>query len=371
MQIKYPLAKPFIDDSDKQNVMSVLDSGILALGPYMKKFEDNIASYTNSSYACAVSSGTSGLHLAIRALGITTGDEVITSPFSFIASSNCILYEEATPIFVDIKEDTFNLDPYKIEQAITTRTKAILVVHIFGQSADMEHIMHIAKKHNLFIIEDACESLGSTYNENMTGTMGNIGVYAFYPNKQMTTGEGGIIVTESKKLYESCMSMRNQGRALTNDWLLHERLGYNYRMDEMSAALGCSQLSKLEWMIGQKDTIAQLYTKYFQNNSHVVTPQIAPYGKHSWFVYVIRVPEQIRDKLIDKLLQKGIQTKPYLPAIHMQPFMKKQFQYKKGVLPQVEAISDQTIALPFYIGLREKDIVLITNIINTLIKTHV
>lgn len=356
MQQHIPIAKPYIDKVDIKGVLDVLNSGMLSLGPKYKEFENNIKRYTKTKYACAVSSGTAGLHLAVKSLGLKKDDEVITSPFSFISSSNCLLYEGVKPIFVDIEETTFNLDHSKIEKAITKKTKAILPVHIFGQSCEMDKIMKIAKKYNLSIVEDACESLGSKYMGKMTGTMGNISVFAFYPNKQMTTGEGGMIVTNDKKICDLCLSMRNQGRNLSGDWLIHERLGYNYRMDEMSASLGIAQLKKLDWMINEKRKIANWYTEMLLDTSWIITPKVGKNRTHSWFVYVIRITNNKRNYIMKKLASQGIQTKPYLPAIHLQPFMKKKFNYKKHDFPIAEKISSQTLALPLYIGLKKNEV---------------
>ena len=353
---KIQIAKPYILDEDIKNVVEVLKSGQLALGPKLKEFEDKFAKYVGVKYACAVSSGTAALHLGVRALGLKAGDEVITTPFSFVSSANCLIYEDVKPIFVDIEEVTFNIDPKLVEKAITKRTKAILPVHIFGQSAEMDPIFKIAKKYKLKILEDACESLGAKYEGKMVGITGDIGTFAFYPNKQMTTGEGGMIVTNSKKLYELCDSMRNQGRANTKDWLLHERLGYNYRMDDMSAALGITQLKKLNWMIEQKRKIASWYDKELKNIPGIEVPRIGLNRTHSYFVYVIRVKQGKRNLLMNKLTKKGIQTKPYLPAIHLQPFMKELFGFKRGDYPITERISEETLGLPLYIGLKKKDI---------------
>lgn len=354
--IYIPIAKPYIDKDDRQGVSNVLKSGMLSLGPKHKEFENNIKKYTKSKYARAVSSGTAGLHLAVKSLGLKKDDEVITSPFSFISSSNCLLYEKIKPVFTDIEEATFNIDALKIEKAITKQTKAILPVHIFGQSCEMDKIIKIAKKYNLSVIEDACESLGSKYMGKMTGTMGNVSVFAFYPNKQMTTGEGGMIVTNDKKICDLCSSMRNLGRNLKGDWLIHERLGYNYRMDEMSASLGITQLKKLDWMINEKRKIANWYTKMLANFSWIITPKVGKNCTHSWFVYVIRITNNKRNYIMKKLASCGIQTKPYLPVIHLQPFMKKMFDYKKHDFPIAEKISSQTLALPLYMGLKENDV---------------
>lgn len=356
MKIKIPLAKPYIDKADRAGIDKVLKSGILALGPRLEKFEQHFANYLGVKYTCGASSGTAGLHIAVKTLGIGKRDEVITSPFSFIASSNCLLYEGAKPVFVDIDKTSFNIDPTKIEKAVTKKTKAILVVHVFGQSADMDRILQIAKAYKLKIIEDACESLGSSYKNKKTGTLGDVGVFAFYPNKQITTGEGGIITTNSKSVYELSLSLRNQGRNLNNNWLTHDRLGYNYRMDEMSASLGVTQLKKLEWMIAEKAKIASLYNKYLSDIKSVILPKTVKGNTHSWFVYVIRIINGGRDQVMNALLKRGIQTKAYFPVIHLQPFMKKKFGYRKGDFPVSEKISSETLALPLYIGLKESDV---------------
>jgi len=357
--MKIPIAKPHIDEKDKAGVMETLNSGYLSMGKKYIQFEQAMNAYTHSKYAMAVSNGTCGLHLAVKALGLKKGDEVITSPFSFISSSNCLLFEGVKPVFVDVEETTFNLDPNLIERAITSKTKAILVVHIFGQSAEMKPILKLAKKYNLKIIEDACESLGSNYYNKATGTMGDIGVYAFYPNKQMTTGEGGMMVTNSKKLADLCKSLRNQGRGKQGDWLIHERLGYNYRMDEMSASLGVTQLKKLDWMIKEKAKVVNWYQQMLadlEQQKKVQLPKTGPNRTHSWFVYAIRIKKNKRNKLMNHLADKGIQTKPYLPVIHLQPFMKERFNYKKGDYPVAEKIAAQSLALPLYIGLKKSEV---------------
>lgn len=362
--IKVPIAKPYINKDDIDGILGVLKSGYLSLGPVYKKFEQDMAIYTGAKYACAISSGTAGLHLAVKALNIKEGDEVITTPFSFIASSNCILYEKAKPVFVDIEEGTLNIDPTKIEKAITKKTKALLIVHIFGQSADMNPIMQIARKYNLKVIEDSCESLGATYRNKMTGTFGDVGIYSFYPNKQMTTGEGAILVTNSKIILELVDGLRNQGRGLQKsskdkdwNWLTSERMGYNYRMDEMSASLGVTQLKKLDWMINERRKIIKIYNQLLAVYApKIKTPQVGVYRTHTWFVYVIRVMNGKRNYVMQSLLNDGIQVRPYLPSIHMQPFMKKIFKYKKGDFPISEKVSSEALALPLFIGLKKSDI---------------
>lgn len=365
--MKIQIAKPYIDNDDINGVVTVLQSGWLSLGPKYKEFEENLAKYVGVKYACAVSSGTAALHLGVRALGLKAGDEVVTSPFSFVSSSNCLLYENVKPVFVDIEETTFNIDPALIERAITKKTKAILPVSIFGQSAEMAGIIRVAKKYKLKVLEDSCESLGATYRGKMVGTIGDIGTYAFYPNKQITTGEGGMVVTNSKELYELCDSMRNQGRSKNGDWLIHERLGYNYRLDEMSASLGITQLKKLDWMIEEKRKIASWYNEVFEDIKDIEIPKVGANRTHSWFVYVVKVKNSKRDKLMGELGKAGIQTKPYLPVIHLQPFMRNMFNFKKGDFRVAENISEETLALPLFIGLKQKNVEYIANKIKNIL----
>lgn len=354
---KYSIAKPYITKKEEQYVLEVLRSGVLSIGPKIEKFEKKFAEFIGVKYACAVSSGTAGLHLALIAAGIGKGDEIITSPFSFIASANAALYVGAKPIFVDIDPKTYNLDPEKIETKITKKTKAILVVHIFGQSADMAPILKIAKKHNLKIIEDACESLGASYRGKKVGTFGESAVFAFYSNKQMTTGEGGMIVTNSKKVYELCRSLRNQGRLENMQWLDHVRLGYNYRLDEMSAALGVAQLEKINFLISEKQKVAAWYDKYLAANSNLLQiPVVAPGNSHTRFVYVVLIKNKNPDRVIKALSVRGVTAKPYFPSIHLFKFYRKNFGYKKGDFPVSESVSNKALALPFYIGLQEKDV---------------
>lgn len=354
----YSIAKPYITEKDRKSVLAVLNTDNLSLGPKCREFEKKFAKKLGVKYACAVSSGTAGLHLALLACGIKEGDEVITSPFSFVASANAILYVGAKPVFVDIDPLIYNMDVAKIEEKITGKTKAILVVHIFGQPCEMEPIMKIAKKYKLRIIEDACESIGATHKGKLAGTFGSAGVFAFYPNKQMTTGEGGMIITNSKKIYEICDSLRNQGRAKNDQWLDHKYLGYNYRLDGMSCALGISQLAKLDFMIKERRKIAGWYNKILKSDSSIIqTPATAANNTHTWFVYVIKIKNKKinRDRLIKNLKKLGISAKPYLPSIHLFDFYRKQFGYKLGDFPISEEMSAFSLALPIYLGLTESD----------------
>lgn len=367
--MKFPLAKPYIGKEEEQAVLEVLRSGVLSIGPKQEAFEKRFAKFVGTKYACAVSSGTAGLHLALLGVGLGPGDEVITTPFSFVASANAILYVGAIPVFVDIDAATYNIDPRKIEERITKKTKAILVVHIFGQAADMNPIMRLARKYRLKVIEDACESLGAVYNGRKggngekgekgkkVGTFGESAVFAFYPNKQMTTGEGGMIVTNDKKLDALFRSLRNQGRGANMQWLSHERLGYNYRLDEMSAAVGLAQLRKIRFLIRERQRIAEWYhTFLFPHRDVIQLLTVVPGNTNTWFVYPVLIPRGIhRDTVIMRMAKRGISTKPYLPSIHLFGFYRKRFGFKKGDFPISEGVSDRVLALPFYIGLTARD----------------
>ncbi|QXM06688.1 DegT/DnrJ/EryC1/StrS family aminotransferase [Crassaminicella indica] len=350
-----PLAKPDITQREIDAVTEVLRSGILSIGPKIEEFEKKIADYIGVKHAVAVNSGTSGLHLVIKALGIGSEDEVITTPFSFISSSNCILFEGATPVFVDIDEKTLNIDIDKIEEKITPKTKAILVVDAFGHPNDMEKINEISKKYNLKVIEDACEALGSEYKGIKCGKNCDVGVFAFYPNKQITTGEGGIIVTDDDEIADLCRSMRSQGRAITGTWLYHERLGYNYRLSELHAALGVVQIDRIEEILQRREAVANTYNQLLKKVEGVTIPYIAKdVNKMSWFVYVIRFAEYIdRNLVMEELQKRGIGCKPYFTPIHVQPFYQDQVKEKFEVTERVAA---QTIALPFYTGMRKEEI---------------
>jgi len=355
-----PLSKPDITNKERKAVSEVLQTSCLSLGEKHIEFEKIMARFAGVKYAVAVNSGTSGLHLIIRALGIKDGDEVITSPFSFIASSNCILFERAKPVFVDIDEKTLNIDVKKIEEKITSKTKAILAVDVFSQSADWDELKRIAKKHGLYLIEDSAEALGSEYKGKKCGGFGEAAIYAFYPNKQITTGEGGMVLTNNKKIYELCKSMANQGRRIENGkWLEHVMLGYNYRLDEMSCALGIEQMKRIKEILQKRAKVAELYNKKLNLVDGLEIPYIGPGNKLSWFVYVVKLAEGFagrRDAIIKKIAESGIQCSDYFHAIHLQPFYKNMFGYKKGDFPTAENVSSRTIALPFYSNLSEKEI---------------
>jgi len=368
MKWKIPLARPNITNLDRRTVLEVLETPYLSLGPKLKEFERKIAKYVGVKYAVAVNSGTSALHLIVRALGIKGGDEVITTPFSFIASANCILFEKAKPIFVDIDEKTLNIDPDKIENKITKKTKAILAVDVFGHPADWDKLKKIAKKYKLKIIEDSAEALGAEYSlaslpqakRRKCGSFGDAAVFAFYPNKQITTGEGGMVVTNNRSIAELCRSMRDQGRQKGGGWHFYSRLGYNYRLSDINCALGIAQMNRIKEILKKREKVANMYNEKLRDFPALEIPYIGPNIKMSWFVYVVRLNKKYsqkdRNKIIKEMSKRGIQTSNYFPCIHLQPFYRKMFGYKLGDFPIAESVSQRTIALPFYNNLKEKEI---------------
>ncbi len=350
------LSAPWIDERDEELVLEVLRSGWLSLGPTGPRFERALADATGAPYCAAVSSGTAGLHLCVRVAGVGPGDEVITSPYSFAASANCAIYEGATPVFADIDPETYNLDPAQVEAAVTGQTKAIVAVDIFGYPCELDALRAICDRHGLALIEDACEALGAEYKGAKLGSHGHPAVFAFYPNKQMTTGEGGAIATGSAEDHELYVSLRNQGRLETSSWLQHGRLGYNYRLDDLSAALGIGQLEKLDRILEGRRAVAARYAELLAGVD-VETP-LADDADHrrSWFVYVVKLPAGAdRDGIARELAAKGVATAPYLPSIHLQPYMRDLYGFEEGVLPVSEDCSKRTLALPFHARLPLED----------------
>jgi|SRR3989338_563571 len=359
--MKIPLSNPDIIQKDIDAVVSVLRTPNLSLGPKLPEFEKKFADYIGVKHAVAVNSGTSALHLCIKSLGIKEGDEIITTPFSFIASANCILFERAKPVFVDIREDTLNIDENEIEKSITKKTKAILPVHVFGYPCNMKKIRQVAKKYDLAIIEDACEAIGAEIAGKKVGTFGDAAVFAFYPNKQMTTGEGGMLVTNNDEIAGLAKSMRNQGRDGNAKWLEHNRLGYNYRLSDINCALGIAQLERINDFLAKRDRVADIYNKIFSKASNIILPpDNKGQTKRSWFVYVLRLggrySELQRNTIVRNLCEQGISCNVYFPAIHLQPFYRNEFGYKKGDFPIAEKIAAQTIALPFFNKLSKHEI---------------
>jgi perosamine synthetase len=370
------LAHPDISSREIAAVARVLRSGTLSLGPEVLKFEQSFAQYIGRRHALAVSSGTAGLHLITRAMGLKKGDEVITPPYSFAASVNCILYQGAQPVFVDIDPRTLNLDPQKIEPAITRRTKAVLAVDVFGLPADYKKIQALCKKHRLTLIEDSCEALGAVCQGKRAGSFGLAAVFGFYPNKQITTGEGGMVLTDDDRLAEAMRSLRNQGRHSMGGWLAHHDLGYNYRMADINAALGRVQLSRLSGILARRKKAAQNYQKLFaQRLPEFTVLKDFPGMTRSWFVFAVLVPPALkggrRDLLIQGLQAAGIQCAHYFPALHLQPYLKKELKHKRGDFPVTEDIADRSFAIPFHHKLTRRDQERVVEAIGRIIKYKV
>lgn len=375
-----PMSSPEINEDDRQAVLDVLDTSYLSIGPKIEAFEESVRSYVGTNEAIGVSSGTTGLHLCVRAAGIQPGDLVLTTPFSFVASTNVILFEQAIPVFVDVDPLTGNLDPVLIEQSIKDlasgdlkkmeywlprkgvehpgKLKVVIPVDVFGQPADYDLILRTAKEHDLVIIEDSCEAIGAEYKGRKAGTLGDFGVFAFYPNKQITTGEGGMVVTNNNKAAEMIRALRNQGRAPGDTWLQHTYLGYNYRLNEMSAALGLSQMGRIDELITNRQKVAERYNRRLSQIDGVEIPYVSPStSRMSWFVYVIRFKEHInRDRTAANLEQAGIPVRPYFLPIHLQPYMVERFGYKEGDFPITEDLGRRGLALPFSSSMTEAQV---------------
>ena len=352
-----PLSNQDITETEISAVVEVLRGERLALGPRIRSFEAACAARTGRKYGIAVNSGTSGLHLCVKALGIGEGDEVITTPFSFVATTNCILFERAKPVFVDIDPESYNLDPAAVEAAITPRTKGILPVEVFGNTAHFDEYERIARKHELKMIEDCCEALGGQLAGRSAGSFGDCGVFAFYPNKQITTGEGGMIVTDSQDMRDLCDSMRNQGRD-TKRWLSHARVGYNYRMSEITAALGEAQMNRLDEILEKRRNAARMYDEALAglaDHGEIHLPPMTERNKASWFVYVIRLADRFsqedRDAIIQYLRKEGIGCNCYFVPIHTQPYIMETMGTKAGDFPVTDRIAARTLALPFFANL--------------------
>ena len=365
-----PMSSPDLSELEREAVAAVMRTPSLSMGGQITRFEEAVKAYTGSKHAIGVNSGTAGLHLCVRAAGIGDGDLVITTPFSFVASANVLLFERAVPIFVDVEPRTGNIDPFLVKAAaqdIATggraarawqprkgadpeaKLKAILPVDVFGQPAEHDILRQIARENNLSVIEDSCEALGATYNGRQAGTLGDFGVFGFYPNKQITTGEGGMIITEDDQAAAMMRALRNQGRAPGDTWLQHTHLGYNYRLDELSAALGAVQMARLDEMIEKRAQVAEWYNQRISEIPGVEAPIIVPSTTRvSWFVYVVRfAPELDRDGIAQALGTLGIPARPYFLPIHLQPYMVERFGYQPGDFPVTEDLGRRGLALPF------------------------
>jgi perosamine synthetase len=350
-----PLARPWLGATEEAAVINVLRSGQLSLGPRLADFEQRFAARVGTPYASAVSSGTAGLHLALRAVGVAEGDEVVTSPFSFVASANAVIYERARPVFADIDPVTLTLDPDAAAAAVTERTRALLPVHIFGWPAELEPLEALGMP----IVEDACEALGALYPDGRAvGSRGHPAVFAFYPNKQMTTGEGGIVTLGDAGLKEQIDSERNQGRAPDMDWLDHDRLGFNYRLSDIACALGIAQLARLDELLAARANVASQYREALGGIEGLELPCPDAGGVvRGWFVFTVLLPPGVdRDATIEALRERGIASKPYLPAIHLMSFYRERFGHRPGEFPVCEDVAARSVALPFFPQLREEQI---------------
>ena len=379
-----PISQCDISQTEIQSVLDVLQSGKLNIGPRQARFEEMFAERCGRRNAIAVSSGTAGLHLVLEALGIGPGDEVITTPFSYIASANCILYVGAKPVFVDIDPHSLNLDPARVEAAITRRTKAILAVEVFGNTGKMDRLAQLARQYEIPLIEDCCEALGGTHKNQPVGSFGRFGVFGFYTNKQITTGEGGIIVTDDDHRANLCRSLRNQGRvepsdsdsvAVTNPggaWLAHERLGYNYRLSEIACALGIAQMERLDEILTTRRRLASLYMHKLMDCEDLILPNIESPDEMSWFVFVVRMSDRYshteRDRVITGMRRHDIGAANYFPSIHLQTFYRKKFGYDKGAFPIAESVSQRTIALPFFNKMDETQTELVVHTLKVMLQ---
>ncbi|MCC6848627.1 MAG: DegT/DnrJ/EryC1/StrS family aminotransferase [Deltaproteobacteria bacterium] len=358
------MSEPDIGPAERAAVLAVLDGKTLALGPRLAAFEDRLAARVGARHGIAVNSGTAALHLCLLAAGVGPEDVVVTTPFSFVASANCILYTGARPLFVDVDPVTLTLDPERLERAAQTvgrsgrRVKAVLPVHVFGEAADMDAILAVAERHGLAVIEDACEAIGGAYKGRPLGTLGDAGAFAFYPNKQMTTGEGGMIVTDDARWDALARSLRNQGRDVFDEWLAHTRLGYNYRLDEMSAALGLAQVERLDEILAKRGRVARWYHERLDAMEGVARPRPSAWTtRESWFVYVVRLADlATRAHVMRALAERGIPSRPYFPPIHLQPFYRADFGFREGMFPIAEAAGETCLALPFFGTMTEQQV---------------
>jgi perosamine synthetase len=350
-----PLAQPVLGPEEEAAVIEVLRSGQLSLGPRVAAFEQAFAAWLGAEHACAVASGTAGLHLGLRAVGVTDGDEVVTSPFSFVASANAVLFERARPVFADIDARTLNLDPDAAAAAVTERTAAVLPVHIFGYPADLPAF----ERMGLPIVEDACEALGAVHGDGVrVGARGHPSAFGFYANKQLTTGEGGMVTVADAAMKERIDSERNQGRAPDMGWLDHDRLGFNYRLTDIACAVGQVQLARLDGMLADRARVAAWYREALAGLEGLGLPcEDAGGDRRGWFVFVVQVPPGCdRDEVIHALRLRGVQCKPYLPAIHLMSFYRERFGHREGEFPVCEDVAARSVALPFFPALTESQV---------------
>jgi perosamine synthetase len=371
MPIPIPLSQPDITQLEIDAVMDVMNGTTLSIGPRLEQFEQACAKLTDRRHGVGVSSGTAGLHCAMIAAGVGEGHDVVTTPFSFVASTNCVLYVNARPVFVDIDPVTLNLDVDKLAAAITPKTKAIVAVEAFGHPGGMLEVEQFARQHELVLIEDACEGFGGKYAERPIGSFGRAGIFGFYPNKQITTGEGGMIVTDDDTFAATCRSLRNQGRE-GMAWLSHERLGYNYRLSELNAALGLAQMQRLDEILERRRQVAQMYMERLMTNRYLILPTLKDDTHVSWFVFVVRLNDLFepgdRDHIMLQLRGEGIGCNNYFPPIHLQPYVAQKFGCKAGDFPVCEYVAARTLALPFFGGMTSVQVDRVCNTLEKLLE---
>jgi dTDP-4-amino-4,6-dideoxygalactose transaminase len=356
-ETRVPLSRPYVDEREEELLLEVLRSGRLSLGPAIERFEELFAERVGAPYAAAVSSGTAGLHMLCHIEGVQEGDEVITSPISFVATANCFILEGGRPVFADVDPQTLNLDPAAVEAAITERTKGIVVVDMFGYPCELDELRAIAERHGLWLIDDSCEALGAEYKGRKIGSHGPSSVFGFYPNKQITTGEGGVVTTHSEEERDLLVSLRNQGRSYDSRWFHHVRLGFNYRITDLQAALGIAQLEKLDRLLAMRSDVAVRYSELLADVDGVETPHADDAEhKRSWFVYVVKVALGVdRDAVLDRMAAQGVEAGLYVPAVHLQPYLRERYGFAEGMCPVAEDACSRTLALPFFPHLEAAD----------------
>jgi perosamine synthetase len=350
---RVPLSRPYIDEREEEAVLDVLRSGRLSLGPTIERFEELFADRVGAPYAAAVSSGTAALHMLCHIAGVGEGDEVITSPLSFVSTANCFIFEGGRPVFADVDPHTLNLDPAAVEAAISERTKGIVAVDMFGYPCELDELRAVADRYGLWLVDDSCEALGAEYKGRPVGSHGVSGAFGFYPNKQITTGEGGVATTHSEDEWELLKSLRNQGRSYENRWFHHVRLGFNYRFTDLQAAVGVVQLQKLDEILARRAEAAARYGELLAGVDGVEAPQPDdPDHKRSWFVYVAKLsPGLDRESVMQRLADEGIEAAHYVPCVHLQPYMREQYGFAEGLCPVAEDASARSLALPFFTGI--------------------
>lgn len=365
------MALPDVGEKEAQAAMEVVLSKRLALGPNIKKFEEQFATYTNRKHAIAVSSGTAALHLSLMALGIKKGDEVLVPSYTFVASVNCILYVGATPVFVDADPDTFCVCPKDAEKKMSSKTKAIVSVDVFGHPAAHDELEELCKKHDLFLIDDSCEGIGAELNGQRVGKFGDVATFAFYPNKQVTTGEGGMIVTDNDEVARMCRTMMNQGRDSMSQWLGHVELGYNFRMSEVQAAIGVVQMQRIDEILSKRETVAEWYKKELEGQPGMKLQVVKENAKMSWFVFVVTLEDGLdRDEVIKDLGEYGVPSRAYFTPIHTQPYLKKYETRGSDDLPVTSHVGKLTMALPFYGDMPREDVEYVAQALKQVVAFH-